>query len=406
MVVVIDPQVAGVSGDMMLCSLVDLGADEDRVINAIRRSEEFLPGSSVRELGFRRVTKNGIRAVSLVLDVDEDVRERTGAAMRLAVANSVDTLEISKDARSFAASCIDSLIQAESRIHGTPEDSVHLHEASSFDTVADIVGVAVALDGLGVFDDDIVCLPIAVGGGTVKFSHGTTSNPAPAILEILRGSGLAIAGSPAGGETTTPTGACILANLAKKSAKFYPPMTVASIGYGAGKKDFEGFANVLKVVRGTSGGVGTDSVTILETNVDDVSGEVLGNMIERVMKDGALDASIYPGITKKGRPTSLVSVMCRRMDVERIVGTMVSETGTLGVRVFESARLVVPRTLHSISVSLDGITFQARFKRSTFKGRSSFKIEFDDLKTISEAVGKPIKETETLIRREIEGSEA
>lgn len=406
MVVVIDPQVAGVSGDMMLCSLVDLGADEDRVINAIRRSEEFLSGSSVRELGFRRVTKNGIRAVSLVLDIDEEVRERTGAAMRLAVANSVDTLEISKDARSFAASCIDSLIQAESRIHGTPEDSVHLHEASSFDTVADIVGVAVALDSLGVFDDDIVCLPIAVGGGTVKFSHGTTSNPAPAILEILRGSGLAIAGSPTGGETTTPTGACILASLAKKSAEFYPPMTVASIGYGAGKKDFEGFANVLKVVRGTSGGVGTDSVTILETNVDDVSGEVLGNMIERVMKDGALDASIYPGITKKGRPTSLVSVMCRRMDVERIVGTMVSETGTLGVRVFESARLVVPRTLHSISVSLDGITFQARFKRSTFKGRSSFKIEFDDLKTISEAVGKPIKETETLIRREIEGSEA
>lgn len=406
MVVVIDPQVAGASGDMMLCSLVDLGADEDRIIDAIKRSEKFLPGSSVRKIQFRRVAKNGIRAVSLVLEIDEGVQERTGAAMRLAVSNSVDALEISKDARLFAVSCIDSLIQAESRIHGVPGDSVHLHEASSFDTVADIVGVAVALDSLDVFDDDIVCMPISVGGGFVKFSHGTASNPAPAVLEILRESGLAISGSPAGEESTTPTGACILVNLANKSAEFYPTMTVSSVGYGAGNKDFEGVANVLKVVRGTSDNIGTDSVTILETNVDDVSGEVLGNMIEKVMKDGALDASIYPGITKKGRPTSLVSVMCKRADVERLVGTMVSETGTLGVRVSESARFVVPRTIHDISVSIDGITFHARFKRSTFKGRTGFKIEFDDLKRISEAVDKPIKETESLIRREIEGSKA
>ncbi len=404
MVVVIDPQIAGVSGDMMLCSLVDLGADEDRVIDAIRRSEEFLPGSSIREIRFCRIKKNGIQAVGLVLDVDEDVQERTGADMRAAVANSVDTLEISNDAQSFAVSCIDALILAESNIHGTGEDSVHLHEASSFDTVADIVGVAVALDSLGLFDEEIVCLPIAVGGGSVTFSHGTTSNPAGAILEIFRGSDLAIMGSAAGGETTTPTGACILASLADRSAEFYPPMKVASVGYGAGQKDFAGFANVLKVVRGTTGSLGMDTVKILETNVDDVSGEVLGNMIERVMNDGALDASICPGTTKKGRPTNLISVICRDEDVERIVDTMVLETGTLGVRISESSRFVVSRTIHSTHVSVGGRSFQVSFKRSAFKGRTDFKIEFDDLKRISEAVGKPIKETESLIRREIEGA--
>lgn len=408
MVVVIDPQIAGVSGDMMLCSLVDLGADEDRIIDAIRRSEGFLSGSSIREIRFRRIKKNGIQAVGLVLDVNEDVQERTGADMRTAVANSVDTPEISSDARSFAVSCIDALIRAESGIHGTGEaDSVHLHEASSFDTVADIVGVAVALESLGMFDEEIVCLPIAVGGGSVTFSHGTTSNPAGAILEIFRGSNLTIMGNTAGGETTTPTGACILASLADRSAEFYPPMKVASVGYGAGQKDFAGFANVLKVVRGTTGNsLGMDTVKILETNVDDVSGEVLGNMIERVMKDGALDASICPGTTKKGRPTNLISVICRDEDVERIVDTMVLETGTLGVRISESARFVVSRTIHNTHVSVEGRSFQVVFKRSTFKGRTDFKIEFDDLKRISEAVGKPIKETESLVRREIEGAGA
>lgn len=406
MVIVIDPQVAGASGDMVLCSLVDLGADEARIIEAIKKSEKFVPGSSVQNIQFQRVTKNGIRAVRLALEIDEDAQERTGASMRTAVSNSVDTLEMSAEARSFAVSCIDTLVRAESHVHGTPEDSVHLHEASSFDTVADIVGVAVALDSLGVFGDDIVCMPISVGGGFVKFSHGTASNPAPAVLEVLRGSGLVIAGSPAETESTTPTGACILANLANKSAEFYPPMTITSVGYGSGYKDFDGFANVLKVVRGASDCVGTDHVTMLETNVDDVSGEVLGNVIEMIMKDGALDASIYPGITKKGRPTNLVSVMCKRTDVARIMDTMVSETGTLGVRIFESARLVVPRTIHNVSISLDGIKFQARFKRSTFKGRTSFKVEFDDLKKISEATGKPIKEAESLIRKAIEGSKA
>ena len=415
MVVVIDPQVAGISGDMVLCSLVDLGADEVRIINAIKKSQESLPGSYIQNIEFQRITKNGIRSVKLLLDIDETTKQRTGNVMKTSISDSVKMLDISQKARMFAVSCMDTLIQAESIIHGVPENSVHLHEASSFDTIADIVGVAVALDDLSIFDDTMVCMPISVGNDLVKFSHGIVSNPAPAILEILRDSDLTITGRQSGGESTTPTGACMLVNLPCKSTTYYPQMTVTSVGYGSGHEDFEGFANVLKIVRGDSSYISRydapihhlysmDSIVILETNVDDVSGEILGNVIEKIMNTGALDASIFPGITKKGRPTNLISVMCKRDKVNQIVDVLIAETGTLGVRISESARFVVPRTIHQIPITIDGIKFQARFKRSEFKEKNNFKIEFDDLKKISDETGRAIKEIDMLIRREIENS--
>ena len=165
--------------------------------------------------------------------------------------------------------------------------------------LVDIVGITIALEDLKLFDEKIICLPVSVGGGSVTFSHGTMSNPASAILEIFKNSNLIIKGNDANEELTTPTGACILVNLVHESVKYYPSMKVDSIGYGAGQKDFETFSNVLKIVRGSENNFEIDSVKILETNVDDVSGEILGNLIEKIMKKGARDVSIYPGITKK-----------------------------------------------------------------------------------------------------------
>jgi hypothetical protein len=179
-------------------------------------------------------------------------------------------------------------------------------------------------------------------------------------------------------------------------------MKIVSIGYGAGKKDFETFSNVLKIVRGSGNNFDIDSVKILETNVDDVSGEILGNLIEKIMEKGAKDVSIYHGITKKGRPTNLVSVICSDENVEKIVDTLVLETGTLGIRISESNRFIVPRTIHTISITLNGKSFQINYKKSFFKGKTDFKIEFDDLKNVSNTIDKSIKETESLLRKEIE----
>ncbi|MGY5151004.1 MAG: nickel pincer cofactor biosynthesis protein LarC [Candidatus Nitrosopumilus sp. bin_6a] len=402
MVVVIDPQIAGISGDMLLCSLVDLGADKDKIINGIRESEKFLSGSTIKKIDFKKIQKHGIESLQLILEINEDVHERKGSEIKSAIINSSKQIRLSEKASSFAKSCIDTLISSESKIHGIPEESVHFHEASSIDTLVDIIGITIALEDLGLFDEKILCLPVSVGGGSVSFSHGTMSNPASAILEIFKNSNLIIKGNDANDELTTPTGACILVNLAHESVKYYPPMKVTSIGYGAGQKDFENFSNALKIIRGSENNLEIDSVKILETNVDDVSGEILGNLIEKIMTKGALDVSIYSGITKKGRPTNLVSVICSNDTLDEIVDTLVLETGTLGIRISDSNRFIVPRMNYDVSLFLNGHTFQINYKKSLFKGKINFKIEFDDLKKISNIIDKPIKETEALIRKEIE----
>ena len=402
MVIVIDPQIAGISGDMLLSSLVDLGSDKKKIIDGIKKSEKFLPGSTIKKIDFEKIQKHGVQALHLVLEIDEDIHERKGSEIKKAIINSAKETNLSEKAASFAVSCIDSLISSESKIHGIPVESVHFHEASSIDTLVDILGITIALDDLGLFDEKIVCLPVAVGGGSVTFSHGTMSNPASAILEIFKNSRLIIKGNDSNEELTTPTGACILVNLAHESVQYYPSMKMESIGYGAGQKDFENFSNVLKIIRGSENGFKIDSVKILETNVDDVSGEILGNLIEKIMAKGARDVSIYHGITKKGRPTNLVSVICTDDILDEIVDTLVLETGTLGIRVSDSNRFIVPRSNHSVSLTLSGKFFQVNYKKSSFKGKTDFKIEFDDLKTISEAVDKSIKETEAFLRKEIE----
>ncbi|MCV0393196.1 MAG: nickel pincer cofactor biosynthesis protein LarC [Nitrosopumilus sp.] len=402
MVLVIDPQIAGISGDMLLCSLVDLGADKNKIISGIKNSEKFFPNSSISKIEFQKIQKNGVEALELILDVTDNIHERKGLEIKQAIDNSIDSLGLSDKAKKFANSCISTLITSESIIHGISEDSVHFHEASSIDTLVDIVGITIALEDLNLLDEKTVCLPVSVGSGTVTFSHGTMSNPASAVLEIFKKSNLIIKGTPTNEELTTPTGACVLVNLTNTSIEYYPKMKIDSIGYGAGQKNFDSFSNVLKLIRGTEDKFEIDSVKVLETNVDDVSGEILGNLIEKLMDKGAKDVSIYHGITKKGRPTNLVTVICDDKRVDNLVDTLVLETGTLGIRIFESNRFIVPRISDSISLTLNEETFEVHFKKSTFKGKTDFKIEFDDLKKISNTIDKSIKETESLLRKKIE----
>jgi len=402
MVIVIDPQIAGISGDMLLSSLVNLGADKNKIIDGIIKSQKFLPDSTIKKMDFQKIQKRGIESTELILEIDESISERKGVEIKKAILNAVDELNLPTKAKTFAESCINTLISSESKIHGISEDSVHFHEASSIDTLVDIVGITIALDELKLFDEKIVCLPVSVGGGKVSFSHGTMSNPASAILQIFKNSNLNIQGNDSKEELTTPTGACILVNLTNSPIQHYPSMNVNSIGYGAGQKDFEGFSNVLKIIQGNEYDFNMDSVKILETNIDDVSGEILGHLIEKIMDQGARDVSIYPGITKKGRPTNLVCVICDDVKVDSIMDTLVLETGTLGIRISNSNRYIVPRTNHNFSLTFDGKSFEVNYKKSTHKGKIHFKIEFEDLKNISNALDKPIVDIESFLRKEIE----
>ena len=402
MVIVIDPQIAGISGDMLLSSLIDLGADKNEIINSIKKTEKFLSGSTINKIDFQKTKKHGIESTELILEIDENISKRKGIEIKKAILDSVNELNLSIKAKTFTESCINTLISSESKIHGINEDSVHFHEASSIDTLIDIVGVTIACENLKLFEKKIVCLPVSVGGGTVSFSHGTMSNPASAVLQIFKNSNLNIQGNNSREELTTPTGACILVNLTNNSIEYYPSMNITSIGYGAGQKDFENFSNVLKIIQGSENNSERDLVKILETNIDDVSGEILGHLIEKIMDQGAKDVSIYPGITKKGRPTNLVCVICDESIVDTIIDTLVLETGTLGIRILDSNRIIVPRTNHSFSLTFDDKSFEVNYKKSSYKGKTHFKIEFDDLKNISNSLNKSIVDVEAFLRREIE----
>ncbi|MEE8178860.1 MAG: LarC family nickel insertion protein, partial [Nitrosopumilaceae archaeon] len=221
-----------------------------------------------------------------------------------------------------------------------------------------------------------------------------------AILEILKNSGITISGGQIKDELTTPTGASLLVNLTKTCFDYYPKMKIDSIGYGAGTKNFDGFSNVLRIVKGEkTKNYEHDVVQILETNVDDVSGEVLGNMIDKIMENGAKDVTITQGISKKGRPTNLISVICDLKSMNTLLELLISETGTLGVRIRSSERYVVPRTILTIPIKLNEKNFKIRCKitreNNTIK---NFKVESDDIKKISDSINQSFKKTEELIR--------
>ena len=396
----IDAQIAGISGDMILSSLVNLGANKSRIIEGIYTAESFLDNSKITNIDFISVQKNGKDATQLILEVDENVDERKATDVKHCIIEAAKKIGLSESGLNFAINTINTLISAEAKVHGEPESSVHFHEAASIDTVVDILGTAIALDDLNLFNDEIICSPVAIGGGTVTFSHGKTSNPAYAILEIFKDSEIIIQGGTITDELTTPTGASILVNLAKTCSEFYPPMKINSIGYGAGSKDFGEFSNVLKIVNGkTKINLVKDTVQVLETNVDDVSGEVLGNMIEKIMSNGAKDVTITSGITKKGRPTQLISVICDSESMNSILELLVAETKTLGVRIRNSERYVVPRSIEQETVEIDGHKFPIHYK--IVKGNSHFKIEFEDIKSISDSLNKPFHQIEELIREKI-----
>ena len=399
MVLFIDCQVAGISGDMILSSLVDLGANKSKIISGVKESANFLDGSTIRKLDFVKVQKKGKSATQLVLEIDENTHERKGIDIKKCIQLSSKKLELSDSAKEFAENSINTLISAESIVHGESESSVHFHEASSIDTVVDIIGTAIALDDLNLFDEEISCSPVAIGGGTVSFSHGTTSNPAYAITEIFKNSKIIIIGGPINQELTTPTGASILVNLASSCNEFFVDMSIDSIGYGSGIKNFDEFANVLKLIKGKSNEtLIKDVIQILETNLDDVSGEVIANTIEKLMENGAKDVTVSHAITKKGRPSQLVSVICDPKNSHLLLNLLISETRTLGVRIRTSERYVVPRKILESIVTIQNKIFTIHYKISNSE---HFKLEYEDVKSISNELNLSFNKTEEILRDQI-----
>ena len=368
---------SGISGDMTLGSLVDAGVP----LEAIQDGVDSLGLPSCR-FEAEQVHRKGFRATKI------HVRHEPEHAHRHLhhITEMIDGSRLTADQKELAIRIFTRLGEAEAHVHGTTIRKVHFHEVGAVDSIADIVGTAIGWDLLGA--EQLLCSPVPTGSGFIEIAHGRTSIPAPATAELLKG--IPICPSPVSAELTTPTGAAILATLAHGFQPL-PPMTIDTIGYGAGDRDFEKQANILRLLVGDS----VDSeesererVLVLETNLDDVSAEIIGLCAEKVMAAGALDCFTSPIFMKKNRPATLLSVICSERQRDQIESVIFSETGTLGIRRTTMERTALPR--HAVEV--ETTWGKVAGKVATMPdGSQRFSPEFDSCKHVAMQHGIPLQ---------------
>ncbi len=398
---IIDCQSAGIGGDMILSSLVDLGADKRKVLDSIFATEEFLDGSKILDAKFEECKRYNMRALFLKLEYEDSKDHRDGIELYDAIDRCANKLSLEPIYRTFALNSIRTIIDAEAYVHGESFNTVHLHEAASIDTVIDIIGTAMALQDLRILNSKVYSTKIAIGGGLLNFSHGIVSNPGNAILYILKDR-FKIVGGPIEEELTTPTGASILANLAESSLDYYPMMRIKGIGYGAGKNDFKALPNILKVVHGDSNGnVIKESIIMLETDIDDLDGEALGDLIDTLYSEGARDVNVLTSLTKKNRAGFIIRVISDNNSFQSIIESLF-KIGTLGVRVEEIERYILARSMISFQVNIRGQIFSVRAKIARYNDNIiNVKAEYDDIKHIAERTGLSLQLVKILIDEEI-----
>lgn len=397
-IAIIDSQVSGISGDMLLSSLVDVGADKRKIINAIWDCQNFLDGTRLLAADFLGAFSHGFRTTIFRLKYKDNTSQRKGIEMYRSLASCCNSLDLEQRAKTFALESLKTLVMAEAVIHGKDFSSVHLHESSSIDTFADLVGCATALQDLKLFQSKILSTKIAIGGGVVKFSHGTISNPTNAILEIFKNKRFSLIGGQVDQEITTPTGAAMLVNLASESINLYPSFIPEKIGYGSGHKKFKEIPNFLKIVIGKSSflsEVSTDTIYLMETNIDDVSGELIGNLIDQLTQAKARDVIAIPGMSKKSRPAYVIRVISDQTHKDNILEIIFRESGTMGVRIQEVQRIIASRTIVIVPVKLNNnnnhFNIHVKIAKDSNGKTISIKPEFDDIKNIASKAGIPVK---------------
>jgi uncharacterized protein (TIGR00299 family) protein len=405
-IVIIDSQIAGISGDMLLSSLIDIGASKKKVINSIYACQDFFKGTKIRKANFLKSVSHGISCTKFLFDYEDSTHSRAASSVYKNISACSDSLDLSNDAKSFVLNSLNRIILAESKIHGDSYDSVRLHEVSTIDTAADLIGTAVALDDLKLFSRKFYSTDVAVGNGLLEFSHGVVPNPGNAILEILKGSDILLVPGKIDGELTTPTGASMLVNLDPEHISQYPPFIPEKIGNGCGQKEGKNAANVLRVLIGNSASkldYTSESIYELETNVDDVTGEVIGNLIDMLFENNAKDVTVLQGISKKGRPSFVIKVLSDKANKDSLIQILLSETGSLGCRVNEINRIIVPRSVVTVPISIQNRKFEVKVKISKSTGGmiNSMKPESDDIRKISRTLRISYKKIFDIVHQEL-----
>ncbi len=366
---------SGISGDMTLGALVDAGVSLD-VLNA---SIATLGWSNVR-LVATPVKKHGFRATQITVEHEPEHRHRHLHHI-LAM---IDGSNLTPRQREIAHRIFRKLAEAEAKVHGSTIEKVHFHEVGAIDSICDIVGVAVGWDLLGV--ERIVASPVPTGSGFIEIAHGRCAVPAPATAELLRG--VPLVESMINCELTTPTGAAILSAVVDSYGPL-PSMTIERIGYGSGQRDLEEQANVLRLVIGQTIVVNNiEQLYLLETNLDDISGELVGHAIGQLWAAGALDVSTTAIQMKKNRPGVMLSVLCDTASVPDMESILFRETTTLGVRRQRVERSKLAREKHRVQSSLGPIDgMLARLPDGSLR----FAPEYESCRQIAEQRQVPLK---------------
>ena len=365
--------VAGLAGDMLLAALVDAGAELETL-----RSVPTALGIEGVEIDVERVERQGISALHLRIDAPDAHDHRRFADIRELVERST----LSERARGASLDAFRRLAEVEGGIHGVRPEDVHFHELGSLDTLVDICGAFVLLEELGV--ERVVSSPLPVARGLVDAAHGVLPLPAPATLGLLEGAELI--GVEGEAELVTPTGAAIAATAVDAWGAL-PPLTLERVGYGAGTKDFGDRPNVVRVVLGSESRP-LAPVVVLETNLDDLSPELVPEAIDRCFEAGALDVWTVPVQMKKGRPGFVLSVLARPDAQAAIAQALLEETSALGVRVSRLERYELDRAERVVEVAGGSV----RIKVGLLDGRVvNIAPEHDDCAAVAKASGRSVK---------------
>jgi len=382
---------SGISGDMTLAALIDLGVDKNLLISELQKLN--VQGWKIE---ISEVAKYGIQAKQVDVILEEPKHSHFHLHHLLGkhehvhrnmtdISSLIDNSSISARAKDLAKRIFMRLAVAEAKVHGTTPDKVHFHEVGAVDSIIDIVGSAICLDILA--PDRICASVLRDGHGFTKCQHGTIPIPVPAVVEMLAARGVSFRQMDIEGELMTPTGAAIVLEMSESFGTM-PEMKITKTGYGAGKKDFT-LPNVLRAVWGeTVEAAASSSITIIETNIDDTTPEILGYVMDRLFDAGAKDVFFTPVYMKKHRPATQLTVLCDETQIPQMEHILFTETSTIGLRKFQANRTCLPRENVKVTTSYGDV----QAKKVSFGSTNRIALEYDDACRLAKEKNIPLIE--------------
>lgn len=387
---------SGISGDMTLGALVDAGVSPEKLEKELSRLK--VKGYT---LSFKKVRRAGFRATKVDVEVRQGERQgkrgkgkgERGKATEFRrfkdIKKIVDASSLSKEIKQKGLQIFRRLFEAEAKVHGGSYDRVHLHELGAVDCIVDIFGALIGLDLLGI--ETVYSSPVNLGRGSIRSEHGILPVPAPAAIELLKGK--PVYSSDISFELTTPTGAVLISSLAEGFGPV-PDMTVSNIGIGAGNKNFREQPNILRLFVGKGRTQAEESISVIETNIDDMNPQVYEYVMDLLFKAGALDVFLTQIIMKKGRPGIKISVLCEEDKRENLTDIILKETTSIGVRFYTAGRKILQREIKSKNTKFGRVNVKVS---KLDKKNKKVSIEYEDCKKIAKKFKVPLLEVMKII---------